>query len=70
MLALFLKIECELLLGGGTFLLGLGDEQRAQTLGMQLVDADDGLREVAGEFATGDEILRLLHDYPHLLQVI
>ena len=70
MLALILEIERELLLGGCPFLLGLRDEQRAQTLGMQFVNTDDGLREAAGEFATSDEILRLLHHHAHLLQMI
>ena len=70
MLALILEIERELLLGGSPFLLGLGDEQRTKTLGMQFVDADDGLREAAGEFATSDEILCLLHHHTHLLQMI
>lgn len=70
MLALILEIERELLLGGSPFLLGFGDEQRTQTLGMQFVDADDGLREVACELATSDEILCLLHHHAHLLQMI
>ena len=70
MLALILEIERELLLGGSPFLLGLRDEQRTQTLGMQFVNADDGLREVAGELATRDEILRLLHHHTHFLQML
>ena len=55
---------------GGAFLLGLADEKGAQTLGVKFVDADDGLRELRGEFVAGDEILCLLHHHTHLLQVI
>ena len=70
MSALIIEIERELLLGGCPFLLGLEDEQRTQTLGMQFVNADNGLREAIGELATSDEILRLLHHHAHLLQMI
>ena len=54
----------------GAFLLGLREQQGAQTLRAQFVDANDRLREGGGQFATGDEILRLLHHDTHLLQMI
>ena len=69
-LLFFLEVEGELLLCGGAFLLGLADEEWAQTLWVEFVDADDGLGELRGEFVAGDEILRLLHHHTHLLQVV
>ena len=55
---------------GGAFLWGLADEKWTQALWVELVDADDGLGELRGEFVAGDEILCLLHHHTHLLQVI
>ena len=51
-------------------MLSLADEQGAETLGAQLVDADDGLGEGGGELATGNEVLGLLHHHAHLLEVV
>ena len=55
--------------GGNTLLLRLTDEQGTEALWAQFVDADDGLRELRGEFVTGDEVFRLFHHHTHLLQV-
>ena len=54
-LLFFLEIEGELLFFGGAFLLGLADEEWAQALWVEFVDADDGLGELRGEFVAGDE---------------
>ena len=59
-----------MLLGGSPFLLSLREQQGAQSLRTELVDADDGLREVGGELTTGDEVLGFFHHHPHLLEVI
>ena len=66
-LLFFLEIEGELLLCGGAFLLGLADEEGAEALGVEFVDADDGLRELRGEFIAGDKIFRFFHHHSHLL---